>query len=92
LTIPVPRSAEHLGQRHDDEHDRPGRADPGQRGIAKRCHERKIDQQVERLKDHASCDRPGHFENNPGHRALRQVFHQGVRPFLRSAFLTGIGL
>jgi hypothetical protein len=67
--------AEHLRQRHDDEHQRAGRTDAGHGGVAEARNEIQIDEEVQRLKDHAGRHRSGHREDVRDDRALGQVFH-----------------
>ena len=67
--------AEHLGQRHDHEHQRARRADAGDGRVAEPCDEVEVDQEIQRLEDHAGGHRRGHREDVPDDRALRQVLH-----------------
>ncbi len=67
--------SEHLGQRHDHEHQRARRADAGDGRIAEPCDEVEVDQEIQRLEDHAGGHWRGHREDVPDDRALRQVLH-----------------
>jgi hypothetical protein len=65
--------AEHLRQRHDDEHQRTGRADAGDGRVAELRDEVEIDEEIQRLKDHAGRHRRGHREDVADDRALSQI-------------------
>ena len=67
--------AERLGQRHDDEHRDARGADARERRIAELRDEVQVDQEIERLRQHAGRDRRGHGNEMARYRALGQVAH-----------------
>ena len=55
------------------------------RRVAELRNEIEVDEQVQRLCQHARRDRCGHGDHVPGYRALGQVAHESVRWYTRPA-------
>ncbi len=70
--------AEHLRQREHDEHEVARRAHAGERRIAQVGDKIEVDQNIQRLKEHARRDRHRHLQDVLADRLLRQILHRDV--------------
>jgi hypothetical protein len=66
--------AEHLRQRHHQHHRVAAGADAGHRSAPMRDTEIQVDQEVQRLHQHADRDRRGHGDDQAADRALVRSF------------------